>query len=459
VDARSDIYSLGRVLAEMLGLGKSPAPGVTTGLADIIRKCLATKPASRYGDAAAVAEDLRRHMADLPLAGVPNRSLAERWRKWRRRQPHALSRVKALLLAGSMAAAMAGLSWFAFLAPRFRDATQALMEGRVRLDRGDHAGAMRVLTRGAALIEGIPGGDRLQGDLADALQRAGRLEGIDRLHRLVDHLRLAESGTDRMPLTARDVERHCRAVWESRASLLDGPGTPRDPRVEPQLRDDLIDLAVIGSSLRVRLATDSEAIAEGHRAGLAMLDEAESLFGPSHVLYLARQAHARALGRTSLAEAAARDAARVPPRTAWEHDAAGRVWLAAGDLARAEASFVRALELRPQDFWPNFHQGVCAFRRGRYPDAVAAFRACISLAPDRAEAYYNRARALEAQGRVDEAARDIRRAVALDPTLGDGPDGGPTFARRSAPSDGAPADPAPPRESRPSRALLPPDRR
>ena len=35
--------------------------------------------------AGALAGDLRRHLMHLPLKGVSNRSLPERWRKWRRR--------------------------------------------------------------------------------------------------------------------------------------------------------------------------------------------------------------------------------------------------------------------------------------------------------------------------------------------------------------------------------------
>jgi eukaryotic-like serine/threonine-protein kinase len=171
------------------------------------------------------------------------------------------------------------------------------------------------------------------------------------------------------------------------------------------------------SNLRVRLESDAKKAAEGHRAGLGLLDEAEALFGPSHVLFRAREAHANALGLKSMAADAARGASRVPPRTAWEHDAIGRVLLAAGDLAQAEAAFEQALDLRPQDLWPNFHQGVCAFRLGRYQDAVNAFRVCVALGPDRAECFYNRALAHAALGHAQEASADYRRAVSLDPTL------------------------------------------
>ena len=148
-----------------------------------------------------------------------------------------------------------------------------------------------------------------------------------------------------------------------------------------------------------------------------MLDEAETAFGPSHLLFRERQAHAEALGLTDVAEAAARGASRLPPRTAWEHCAVGRSLLASGDLARAGAAFERALALRPQDFWANFYQGVCAYRLRRFEDAVNAFRVCVALAPDRAECYYNRALAHAALGHVGPAGLDHDRATRLDPAL------------------------------------------
>jgi tetratricopeptide (TPR) repeat protein len=187
--------------------------------------------------------------------------------------------------------------------------------------------------------------------------------------------------------------------------------------LEQQLRDDLLELAVIRSTFCVRLETNAEKAGEAHQAGLDLLDEAEALFGPSHVLFRARKVHAAALGLTGLAEAADRGADQFPPRTAWEHAAAGRVLLASGDFAQAEDAFERALALRPQDLWPNFHQGVCAFRLGRYQDALSAFRVCVALAPDRAECFYNCAMAHAALGHTVQAERDYGRAVSLDPTL------------------------------------------
>jgi tetratricopeptide (TPR) repeat protein len=190
-----------------------------------------------------------------------------------------------------------------------------------------------------------------------------------------------------------------------------------------RLRADLLDLAILWASLRVRLGMDARETGEARREALRVLDEAEVTFGPSHILFRERQAHAKALGLSDVADDAARGASRVPPRTAWEHYAVGRSLLASGDLVRAEAAFERALALRPQDFWPNFHQGVCAYRRRHYEDALNAFRICVALAPDRAECFYNRALAQAALGHTDQASLDRDRAVRLDPTLAASPFG------------------------------------
>ena len=136
-------------------------------------------------------------MADMPLCGVANRDLNERWHKWRRRRRYQFFRVKTMLVAWCAVVAIAALIWIAFLSPRLQGAGQALLEGKILLARHDYRGAARALTRGTALIEGIPGSKRLSRELATALRLADRVEEADRLHRLVDRLRFAESAAIR----------------------------------------------------------------------------------------------------------------------------------------------------------------------------------------------------------------------------------------------------------------------
>ena len=360
-------------------------------------------------------------MADLPLRGVSNRSLRERWRKWCRRQPYELFRVKTLLVASCAAVTIAALVWVAFLAPRFRAAGQALLEGRVLLDRRDYPEAARALTRGAALIEGLPGGERLSRELAAALRLADRLEEADRLHRLVDRLRFAESAANRPVPSAREVERHCRALWESRRSLLERPGTPLDPQLEQRLRDDLLDLAVIGSNLRVRLETDPKKAGEAHRAGPRAPRRSRGVVRPEP-RPLPRAAGARHRSGP-LEHGRRRRPRRIPgaasnglgtrrrgPRPArGRRSRPGRGGLRAGPRPPAPglmAEFPSGRVRLPPRPLPGCRQRLSRLRR-------AGPRSCrVLLQPRLAHA---------ALGHTVEASRDYDRAVSLDPTLAAAP--------------------------------------
>jgi serine/threonine protein kinase len=147
-DRRSDVYSLGVVLYEMLCgvmpfhgskamvlhqvLHEEPRPPrqlndkVPRDLQTICLKAMAKSPGRRYATAGALADDLRRFLRGEPILARPVGSLEKTWR-WCRRKPAVASLLAAIalvLLAGTLIA-----SYFAIQAEAAaRAATTALQE-------------------------------------------------------------------------------------------------------------------------------------------------------------------------------------------------------------------------------------------------------------------------------------------------------------------------------------------
>jgi tetratricopeptide (TPR) repeat protein len=417
VDGRSDVYSLGLVLAEALAGSPSAAdlrarnPRVSVGLADLVARCQAPDPADRYPDAGALADDLRRHLADQPLRGVANRDLGERWRKWRRRRPLApwLLGLGLGLLAAAAAVAV-------YTGQRLTQARAALAEGRDELQNQRFVEARAAFRVGLALVEGLPFGGDLARELTAETGAAERSEAAGELHRTTEHVRSLLGAEDLPPDDLWTLGRLCRDYWGGRSQITARLGDDLPPGLRRQVRMDLLDLAILWSDLVVRLAPPAQAAA-ARRQALAVLADAEAAFGPSPALAQERLGHAEALGLADVAAGARAAAAANPPRTAWEHFTLGCVFLRAGDLDRAAAELDRAVDLEPQNLWANYYKGRCAARRGKPDEAVPAFTACIALMPDNARFFHSRGLAAAALGRPGPALRDFDRALQLDPGL------------------------------------------
>ncbi|MDH3592436.1 MAG: serine/threonine protein kinase, partial [Planctomycetota bacterium] len=98
LDVRSDVYSLGIVLRELV---PEPEPDV----ASIARRALAPEPEARYVSAAALGDDVRRYLAHEPVAAHPQGAIY-RVRKFARRQRLAFGALLAVFVVSVAAAVL-----------------------------------------------------------------------------------------------------------------------------------------------------------------------------------------------------------------------------------------------------------------------------------------------------------------------------------------------------------------
>jgi serine/threonine protein kinase len=148
VDARSDVYSLGVVLYELL-TRERPFQGnrrmlilqvledepraprqlnekIPRDLETICLKAMAKSPGRRYGSASELAEDLRRYLAGEPIKARPQSGL-ERLLGWTRRRPAAAALIAVSFTALALLATLSSAAYVR-IAREQRQTKQALVE-------------------------------------------------------------------------------------------------------------------------------------------------------------------------------------------------------------------------------------------------------------------------------------------------------------------------------------------
>jgi WD40 repeat protein len=174
-DRRSDVYSLGVILFELL-TGEVPFRGqqrmlifqilhdeppslrklngrVPKDIETICLKCLEKEPARRYQSAGELAEELKRFVRGDPIHARPVSSFERVWR-WSQRRPAIAGLLAALLL--SLTAGLAGVSFFYHQATLNAETTRrSLYRSQMKLaaeslGKGDIEGVRQTLDRIAA---------------------------------------------------------------------------------------------------------------------------------------------------------------------------------------------------------------------------------------------------------------------------------------------------------------------
>jgi serine/threonine protein kinase/tetratricopeptide (TPR) repeat protein len=422
VDCQSDIYSLGLLLYECLGgditiVSPRSLPlinsGVTRGLADILHKCLDDQPGKRYRTAGALADDLRRHRDNEPLRGVPNRSLVERWRKWRRRRPHALPMLVALVaFAGAVLAA--SLAVTANISDRRRQVQDHLASADKQIRAGLFPQAVITLLEAQQKVAELPSGGDLAKTVRERLSLAKFADQAKQLEDTVTPLRFYPIW-ESMPRRGLFVfQKAAENAWNARMLLLTEQHAEFPPQFYQDMQQNLFDLAILWCDLRVRLAPEG-AKAPAHQHSLNVLEEMTKRFGPNPVVCREQAVHARALEKAERAQKLERQADAVVPKTPWDYCALGRYWLRQGNLEEAENRLGRAVELDPQGFLPHYYRGVCCYRRGDFEKAIVEFTFCLGQNP-MVECYFQRGLAFAALAKTRPDRPDLNRSAMDDYT-------------------------------------------
>jgi serine/threonine protein kinase/predicted Zn-dependent protease len=405
-DGRSDIWSLGLVLFELLtgrfpytsvrlpagstderGLAPVLAlmlqerrsgppcprqvdPSLSPATAAIIRHCLEPDSARRYPSAQALQEDLERQLAYLPLRHAPEPSWRERGAKWIRRHPRLGVQ---LAVVGAAVGLLLALAW--------------TMNARA-IERTNHARQIR-----EAFVK----------DYREAtFLLAKRPDSRDQLHEGEDFCRRALACFN--VLTDEG--------WQQRVAFSALPAKERE-----EVRTQVAELLL----LLTQMVIDTSRV-ERAAEGKLFNERAELCFPKGEVPDLVWEQRARLLD----AELSAADQAkREQCASRRDFDSISDVTIKARDLTAQErlsealALLEPAVRKEPDHFKALFLLGNCYSGLGKHERAVSCYTACIALLPDFHGPYYNRGRAYLDLRDAKSARADFDRVIELTPDMAD----------------------------------------
>jgi serine/threonine protein kinase/tetratricopeptide (TPR) repeat protein len=379
VNHRSDIYSLGLLLKEMLG---TDAAALDPDLRQIIAFCLKEKPEERYASALDLATDLKCYLAGRRPAISEGRGIAGRAQrafvKSRRRLAVGLCIALAVVAAG----------WLGLRATRewlvSQKVASLLDRAEEQIIRGDSSEATRNLGAAGALAHSVwlacPDRQRM----ASLLEQKQTLRDADHLRYFADLVRI-QIGAG--PVDAR-VCAQCVDKINQHQGLLKAASGLLSGRAKDLARD-MIELTLIARSFGAPGMSQAEK---------QLLDlHSPQVTGLVFVL-LAHPGDPSAWSSCL-------------PHSEFDYYLRGRAWCLRGDIDRARRDFEQAAMLEPAWPWPAYCLGHCNILAKRWPDAVSNFTVAMSLLPERIECRIARGQAYQQAGDLARAGADYEQAL------------------------------------------------
>lgn len=429
-DERSDLYSFGIILRELL-TGRPPLarqsgsleevlrdlredrrlpglrrlnPSVSPGVESIVNHCLEPDPSRRYQGARELQEDIQRQLENRPLKYAPEPSPWERARKWTRRHPRLSSSTSVGVVATLLVLALAG----AFLL-RVRHLSRQRAEQAVQQTRLKAVAAQYRLRDELRAVEVLLGTDAPDGGSEQ------HEEGIALARGILDRYGVLESPDwQETPLVGALPAEQREQLREDMGELLLllAGAMARQGQIDLPLRLNAMAAGCFppATAPRALWRQRAELARSAGRADEARQfeDRAEKAPVPAaHDRYLYLLTEYRNRGRLPQAVPFLQEASRRQNDNFSVWMMMGHCYSEVGMPGDAIECYDMARALWPEALWPYMFRGMACLDRRDYRRALADFDEVIRLRPEMRRAYYNRALAKYHLGDLPGAQADL----------------------------------------------------
>ncbi len=406
-DQRSDIYSLGMIMFELLAM-QSPFPdrsgvdrdvlqrmsndrqvapvllqeqsrGITSGIQAIVSKCLEYLPENRYSSAIHLLEDLNSELNHQPLKHAIGESLADRVRKWNRRHP----RLSATTLVASAASILLAFVLTGFLI-QYQRATYLRAVQWI-----SDAKAARTIAHGLIATSELPA-PQIQSMISACNESLTYTE-------MIDKSTLGEA-------ERREADNVAAQLWLLQAR---GEATLATQEVNSQKAEFLLRSAIASAARAAELNSEQSRLATVLKVALERsLSSSDS--GRSIERELRRQLQIES-NQVQDAIESMKASLSTDAGNPWYWTNLAQLQLEMNDRRAARTSLEVAVGLHSNLPWPSLMLGTMELDHNRFSEAKKLFDETLRLDANSVAAYLNRAIASIGLGDFKAALDDLNK--------------------------------------------------